>query len=178
MESTPHCYDNLFQKSPLLDCLNCYHCFYRFLMKKLRKQLPDVFYEKKVFLKVSQNLQTNTRFRVTIASLFFKKIARLCSGLTIKTPERNLAFWSFFCKLWTLACNWHRCFPVNFAKFLRATFLQNNSVRLLLQWYHYSFNVLEVYIETSQISKTELFAKIVKELKAIFAKTSFWCFYC
>ena len=111
-------------------------------------------------------------------SLFFKKIARLCSGLTIKTPERNLAFWCFFCKLWTLACNWHRCFPVNFAKFLRATFLQNNSVRLLLQWYHYSFNVLEVYIETSQISKTELFAKIVKELKAIFAKTSFWCFYC
>ena len=28
---------------------------------------------------------------------------------------------------------WHRCFPVNFAKFLRAPFLQNTSGRLLLQ---------------------------------------------
>ena len=27
---------------------------------------------------------------------------------------------------------WHRCFPVNFAKFLRAHFLQNTSGRLLL----------------------------------------------
>ena len=72
MESTPHCYDNLFQKSPLLDCLNCYHCFYRFLMKKLRKQLPDVFYEKKVFLKVSQNLQTPGSESPLPESLFLK----------------------------------------------------------------------------------------------------------
>ena len=28
---------------------------------------------------------------------------------------------------------WHRCFPVNFAKFLRAPFLQNTSGRLLLK---------------------------------------------
>ena len=27
---------------------------------------------------------------------------------------------------------WHRCFPVNFAKFLRTPFLQNTSGRLLL----------------------------------------------
>ena len=27
---------------------------------------------------------------------------------------------------------WHRCFPVNFVKFLRTPFLQNNSARLLL----------------------------------------------
>ena len=27
---------------------------------------------------------------------------------------------------------WHRCFPVNFAKFLRLPFLQNTSGRLLL----------------------------------------------
>ena len=27
---------------------------------------------------------------------------------------------------------WHRCFPVNFVKFLRTAFLQNTSVRLLL----------------------------------------------
>ena len=29
---------------------------------------------------------------------------------------------------------WHRCFPVNFAKFLRKAFLQNTSGRLLLQF--------------------------------------------
>ena len=29
---------------------------------------------------------------------------------------------------------WHRCFPMNFAKFLRAPFLQNTSRRLLL-WF-------------------------------------------
>ena len=28
---------------------------------------------------------------------------------------------------------WHRCFPVNFVKFLRASFLQNTSGRLLLK---------------------------------------------
>ena len=28
---------------------------------------------------------------------------------------------------------WHRCFPVNFAKFLRTPFLQNTSDRLLLE---------------------------------------------
>ena len=29
---------------------------------------------------------------------------------------------------------WHRCFSVNFAKFLRTTFLQNTSGRLLLNF--------------------------------------------
>ena len=29
---------------------------------------------------------------------------------------------------------WHRCFSVNFAKFLRQPFLQNNSERLLLKF--------------------------------------------
>ena len=29
--------------------------------------------------------------------------------------------------------HWHRCFPVNFVKFLRAAFLQNTSGRLLLK---------------------------------------------
>ena len=31
---------------------------------------------------------------------------------------------------------WYRCFPVNFAKFLRTTFLQNTSGRLLLLFPH------------------------------------------
>ena len=35
---------------------------------------------------------------------------------------------------------WHRCFPVNLAKFLRAPFLQNTSVRLLLRTVICKFN--------------------------------------
>ena len=35
---------------------------------------------------------------------------------------------------------WHRCFPVKFAKFLRAPFLQNASGRLLLEGLiHFNF---------------------------------------
>ena len=45
-------------------------------------------------------------------NLFFNKVASL--RLLLKKSLR------------------HRCFPVNYAKFLRAPFLQNNSCRLLL----------------------------------------------
>ena len=47
-------------------------------------------------------------------SLFFKKIAGLRPAILFK---KRL---------------WHRCFPVNFAKFLRTPLLRNNSGRLLL----------------------------------------------
>ena len=47
-------------------------------------------------------------------SLFFNKVAGLRPAILLK---KRL---------------WHRCFPVNFAKFLRTPFLQNTSGRLLL----------------------------------------------
>ena len=47
-------------------------------------------------------------------SLFFNKVAGLRPATLLK---KRL---------------WHRCFPVNFAKFLRTPFLQNTSGRLLL----------------------------------------------
>ena len=47
-------------------------------------------------------------------SLFFNKVAGLNPATLLK---KRL---------------WHRCFPVNFAKFLRTPFLQNSSGRLLL----------------------------------------------
>ena len=47
-------------------------------------------------------------------SLFFNKVAGLKPATLLK---KRL---------------WHRCFPVNSAKFLRASFLQNTSRRLLL----------------------------------------------
>ena len=48
-------------------------------------------------------------------SLFFNKVTGLRPATLFKTRL------------------WHRCFPVNFAKFLRTLFLQNTSGRLLLQ---------------------------------------------
>ena len=54
----------------------------------------------KVFLKISQNSQENTCTRVS---------SRLRSTTLLK---KRL---------------WHRCFPVNFVKFLRTPFLQNTS---------------------------------------------------
>ena len=76
------------------------------------KHPPEVFCKKfleMVFLEISQNSQENTYARV-----------------------------SFLIKLRPEACNfikkrlWHRCFPVNFVKFLRTPFSQNTSGRLLL----------------------------------------------
>ena len=61
-----------------------------------------------MFLEISQNSQENTCARVSLSlkvSTFLKK--RL----------------------------WHRCFPVNFAKFLTTPFFQNTSGRLLLLRY-------------------------------------------
>ena len=63
----------------------------------------------KVFLEISQNSQENTCAR---ASFLIKFQARSATSLK-KRP-------------------WHRCFPMNFLKFLRTPFLQNTSGRLLL----------------------------------------------
>ena len=56
---------------------------------------------KKVFLKISQNSQENTCARV----LFFNKVA----GIRAATLFNKRI--------------WHRCYPVNFTKFLRTPFL-------------------------------------------------------
>ena len=65
---------------------------------------PQVFYKNKLLLKVSQNSYENT----CVGVAFYNKVASLKLRL------------------------WQRCFLVNFAKFLRTTFLQNTSVRLVL----------------------------------------------
>ena len=64
-----------------------------------------MFWRKRCSLKISWNSQENICARVS----FLKKFqAETCS--------------------WDL---WHRCFPVNFVKFLRTSFLKNTSVWLL-----------------------------------------------
>ena len=65
---------------------------------------PQVFYKNKLLLKVSQNSYENTYVGVA----FYNKVASLKLRL------------------------WQRCFLVNFASFLRTTFLQNTSVWLVL----------------------------------------------
>ena len=69
--------------------------------------------------------------------LFFRSSQQRCSvkkGVLknfVKLTGKHLYQSLFFNKVAGLKL-WHRCFPVNFAKFLRTTFLKKNSVRLLL----------------------------------------------
>ena len=67
-------------------------------------------------LKISQNSEGSTCAKVS----FFNKVA---GQLKIKLRMIAALFKKRLC---------HRCFPVNFAKFLRASLLQNTSERLLL----------------------------------------------
>ena len=87
------------------------------LQNKLRnrlalKQPPEVFYNKSR----SQKFHKIHRKTPVPESLFFNKVAGLRPATLLKK------------KLW------HSCFPVNFAEFLRAPFLQNTSGRLLLRF--------------------------------------------
>ena len=78
------------------------------MWKALYRSSPLRCSIKEVFLKIPQNWQEN----ICAESFFLIKLQTL--GNSIKKRF------------------WHRCFPVNFAKFLRTTFLQNTSGRLLL----------------------------------------------
>ena len=75
-----------------------------------QKQPPEVFCNKKSVLR---NIAKFTG-KYLCQSLFFNKVAGLRPVTLLK---KRL---------------WHRYFPVNFAKFLRTSFLQNTSGRLLL----------------------------------------------
>ena len=73
-----------------------------------RKQPPEVFYKERK----THRIRKIDR-EVPISEYLFNKVA----GATLL--KKSL---------------WHRCFPVNFAKFLRTPFLQNTSGKLLLHW--------------------------------------------
>ena len=70
------------------------------MLKSIQKQPPEVFYKKKVFLKIPHKSQVNKH---------------LCQSLFFFAPPATLLKKRLQ----------HRCFPVNFAKFLSTTFLQN-----------------------------------------------------
>ena len=82
---------------------------------------------KKVFLKMSQILQGNTCDWVS----FWIKLHALTSTL-LKSSRKPLVFWLFLLENRNKACNFikkilqHRCFPVNFVKFGKTSFLPNS----------------------------------------------------
>ena len=82
-----------------------------------------------MFLKISQNSQENTYARVSPVSSSLRPAILLKKRL------------------------WHRCFPVNFVKFLITPFLQNTSRRLLL-WF--TKMMYDVIITTAQLHSTML----------------------
>ena len=79
------------------------------MLKKMRickSTLPSV---KRVFLEISQNSQENTCARV---SILIKLLLKYKYTLKYTLLKQRL---------------WHRCFPVDLAKFLRTPFLKNTS---------------------------------------------------
>ena len=81
-----------------------------------RSSRPEVFCEN-VFLEISQNSQENTCARDS----FLIKLQAL--GLKPATLLKSF---------------WHKCFPVNFAKFLRTPFFKEH-----LQWLHLNIALRE-----------------------------------
>ena len=61
-----------------------------------------------------------------VSTFFFKK--KVFLEISQNSQENTCVWVSFLIK----KRPWYRCFPVNFAKFLRAPFLQNTSRQLLL----------------------------------------------
>ena len=61
---------------------------------------------------------------------------------------------------------WQRCFPVNFAKFLRTPFLQNTSGRLLLKL----FGLKSVLISTVILVSLELYFALQFTLNSLIIK--------
>ena len=106
--------------------------------RKLSKVVAQRCSAKKVFLEILQNSQENTCAQVSWPGTFLKK------GL------------------------WHKCFPVNFTKFLRRPFLTEHIRWLLLNFENISkdFRSIvfqsfyrELYSELSQTSKMEFLRK-------------------
>ena len=73
---------------------------------------------RKVFLDISQNLQKNTCVRVSFLKELQAETCNFIEKWAVALLKRRL---------------WHRCFLVNFAKFLRTTFLTEHLRWLLMK---------------------------------------------
>ena len=111
-------------------------------MTNIRSSRQDVFCKKGVLRNFAKFTEKHL-----CQSLFFNKVAGLRPATLLK---KRL---------------WHRCFPVDFMKFLRIYFLQNTSGRLLLSvWIFCShkFRSHVVFLKFTQ-SKMLLTIRMVKE---------------
>ena len=94
---------------------------------------------------------------VTLISI--EAVVRSCSvkqaflKILHNSQENTCARVSFLIKL----RRWHRCFPVNFAKFLRTPFLQNTSGRLLLIMKH----SVQFYCSRNLVTWSQLVTKSI-----------------
>ena len=80
------------------------------------------------------------------------------------SQENNCARVSFLIKLPATLLKkrfWHGCFPVNFAKRLRAPFLQNTSGRLLLEYVRLHLHIHVGYTKQPQ-SISEILSVVCK----------------
>ena len=94
-----------------------------------QKQPSEVFYKNDVLQNFAKFIGNHM-----YQSPFFSKIADLRCTALLKTRL------------------WHRCFPVNFTKFLRRTFLKNIFGRLLLTFDHYLSHTLGKLLRTSFVT--------------------------
>ena len=105
------------KKFKILKCLSYYGSFRKYLLRKSnskRKKNRKSHRRCSVKKGVLRNFAKITEKHLC-QSLFFNKVEGLRSATLLK---KRL---------------WHRCFPVNFEKFLRTPFLQNTSRRLRLE---------------------------------------------
>ena len=94
-------------------------CFYRKVKLRLLANNASLRSSRRELFSVRKGVLKNfTKFmgKHLCLVLFFNKVAGLRPAAVLKNRL------------------WHRCFPVNFVKFLRTPFLQNNSGRLLLKF--------------------------------------------
>ena len=109
-KKSKHSFGSIFSNQ-LEGISSCFTAKSRYYIIRLQKQALGGVLSKKVFLKISQNSQENTCARLSF--LIKLQVLGLRPAALLKK------------KLW------YRRFPVNLAKFLRTTFLQNTVGRLL-----------------------------------------------
>ena len=110
-----------------------FHIFwFRYQKRNYQMRIATVPIFGQLHLKIS--LQRSSRLEVFCKKGFLRNFVKFT-----EKHQRQSLFFSLFCSSATSARNfiekrlWHRCFPVNFLKFLRTSFPQSTSGQLLLK---------------------------------------------
>ena len=127
-----HPFKNSFKNSLFLEitsdgCFSRYHERLNFKSCIFQKQHPELFSKKNVLRNFAKFTAKHLR-----QGLIFKKVA----GLRIATLSKKR--------------HWHMCFPVNFAKFLRTSFLTEHLRWLLLIYENFSIRITKTPIHHTQ----------------------------